>query len=240
MDNRDGVACSVEDLEVRYSNNGPPVVRGVSFKASLGEVVLLAGPNGGGKTTIIKSIVGLVKPSRGRVVVLGRNPLTDVSIRRLIGYVPQVSEFNLLAPLTVWDLVSLGRYPRLGLFRRMSKEDEELVINSIRAVGLEKHMDKTLSELSGGELSKAMIAKALAQDPLIYLLDEPFESIDVSSERAIIRVLLEEKKKGKLVVVTEHHISDVDWVDKAIIVDKRVLAEGPPRAVLNKVLHNRG
>lgn len=240
MDNRDGVACSVEDLEVRYSNNGPPVVRGVSFKASLGEVVLLAGPNGGGKTTIIKSIVGLVKPSRGRVVVLGRNPLTDVSVRRLIGYVPQVSEFNLLAPLTVWDLVSLGRYPRLGLFRRMSKEDEDLLINSIRAVGLEKHMDKTLSELSGGELSRAMIAKALAQDPLIYLLDEPFESIDVSSERAIIRVLLVEKKKGKLVVVTEHHISDVDWVDKAVVVDKRVLAEGPPRAVLNKVPHNRG
>ena len=226
--------CRVKGLEVKYSRNGSPVFSGVDIEGYRGEVLLIMGPNGGGKTTLLKAIIGLVKPSRGSIEVLGRDPYRDLTVRKLIGYVPQVLDFNLYAPLTLWDLVSLGRYPRLGIFKRFSEEDFEAVETAIKRVGLEDHVDRKVSELSGGQLSRALIARALAQEPEIYLLDEPFESIDYVSEEIIHGVLKEEASRGKLIIFTEHHIGDTSYIDRVILFNHGVVANGRPDEVMKE------
>ncbi len=128
--------------------------------------------------------------------------------------------------------MAFGRYPHLKLLDKFSKEDEDIVFEAIKKVGLEKFIDHRLSELSGGQLSRGFIARALAQNPDIYLLDEPFESIDYVSERVILDVLKEESGKGKLVVITEHHLSEVEYMDRVILFNRGVVANGPPSQVI--------
>ena len=228
-------ACLVEDVTVRYSKRLPPAVEGVSLRASLGEMILLAGPNGGGKSTIIKTLLGLVRPEKGRVLVLGKDPSKSPDVRRFIGYVPQLSEPNIYAPLTLWDLVSLGRSPRLwGLFK-LSEEDAKAVEESIKLVGLSDKAFMKLSELSGGMLARGLIARALVQDPLIYLLDEPFESIDAQSESVIMDLLIREKRRGKLIIIAEHHIGSLEGVDRIVYINRRIIANGKPEEVLSKL-----
>ena len=232
---RSKAACIVKDVTVRYESNSRPALEDVSFEASLGEMMIIAGPNGGGKSTLLKVIVGLVKPLRGVVKVFGRDPFNDVSVRRLIGYVPQVIDLNLNAPLTLRDLVMLPRLAvRAKPWRGPEREDIEVVERSIKALGLEDHVDKRIMELSGGMLARALIARVLALDPLIYVLDEPFESMDWESEEIAMKVLKREKERGKLIIVSEHHISHehIDYFDKALLLNGRVLAEGGPREVL--------
>ena len=226
------LAVAVEELEVLYDGNASPAISGVSLRASLGEMVLFVGPNGGGKTTLLRAIAGLVRPSRGRVAILGRDPYRDLAVRRLIAYVPQIKELNIHAPLTVWDLVAFGRYPRAGLLRRLSERDREIIERAISSVGLHDKADKRLSELSGGQLNRAIIARALAQEPLIYLLDEPFESIDNPSESMIMSILKKEKESGKLVIVTEHHIAEPEEFSKVVLINRRIISAGRPSEVL--------
>jgi len=228
-------ACVMDGVTVRYSPGLPPAVEGVSFRLGLGEMVLLAGPNGGGKSTILKALIGLVRPESGRVLVLGRDPVRDVGVRRLIGYVPQISELNIHAPLTLWDLVSMGRRPRLGGLFRLSREDEEAVEEAVRLVGLSDKAFLKLSELSGGMLARALIARAFVQDPVMYFLDEPFESIDAQSESIIMELLVREKRRGKLVLIAEHHMGDLGAVDRVIYVNRRIIAQGRPEEVLPRL-----
>ncbi len=232
---KDVRACEVKGITVRYRRGQPPALEDVDFHANLGEMVLVAGPNGGGKSTLLKSIVGLLKPEKGSIRVLGRDPYRDPGVRRLIGYVPQISDLNLNAPITLWDLVAL---PRLALrgrpipFRGLKDEDLKAIEDSIRRLGLEDHADKLVSELSGGMLARAMIARVLALDPKIYILDEPFESMDSESEEIAVKVLVEEKMRGKLVIVAEHHIADASPYDRAVLINRRVLMEGSPGEIL--------
>ncbi len=227
------VYIRVSDLTVSYNKNGGPIFQDVSLEFYGGEIVLIMGPNGGGKTTLLKSMVGLVYPVRGHVEILGRDPYRDLDVRKRVGYVPQIMDVNIYAPITLWDLVSFGRYPHLKLLDRFSREDEEIVFDAIKKVGLEKYMDYKLSELSGGQLSRGFIARALAQNPDIYLLDEPFESIDYVSEQVILEVLKDESSKGKLVVITEHHLSELEYMDRVILFNRGVVANGPPSEIVN-------
>ncbi len=222
----------VRDLEVVYNKRNGPIFTGLNIDFYPGQVVLIMGPNGGGKSTLIKSMVGIVKPSKGYIDIMGQNPITDLSIRKRIGYVPQISDFNIYAPITLWDLVSLGRFPLLGLFNGFTKVDEEAVYQAVKKVGLEDFIDYKLSELSGGQLSRGFIARALAQDPDVYLLDEPFESIDYVSEEIILKVLRDEAGKGKAVIVTEHHLSEVEYIDRIVLFRRGVVADGSPEEVL--------
>ena len=228
-------AVKVERLEVVYDGMEEPAIEDVTLKASLGEMVLLAGPNGGGKTTLLRAIAGLIKPRKGLVRVLGRDPYKDLAVRRLIAYVPQIKELNIHAPLTVWDLVSFGRYPHIGPLGKLTRRDLEAIEISLEKVRLETQSSKKLSELSGGQLNRAVIARALAQDPVIYLLDEPFESIDRATENIILNVLAEEKKKGKLIIITEHHINELEHFDKAYLINHRILDSGNPVEILEKL-----
>ncbi len=224
----------LRDVTVKYSDRNGPVFEGLDLELYPGEIVLIAGPNGGGKTTLVKTILGLVKPVSGMVSVLGRDPVRDPGVRREIGYVPQLDEVNIYAPITLYDFVMMGRYPRLPLLARPGEEDHRMVEEALRRVGLWDRRDYRLSEVSGGQLARAMIARALAQDPTIYILDEPFESIDFPSEERIMRVLEEEKGRGKLVILTEHHISDGEEIDRVILFRHGIVRIGPPGEVLRR------
>jgi manganese/zinc/iron transport system ATP- binding protein len=220
----------VSGLTVTY-NGSEPALRDVTLEFGRGEMVLMMGPNGAGKSTLIKAILGIVRPSAGRVEVLGSDPLKDRSVRRRIAYVPQVRSLNTLAPLRVRDLVEMG--VMLSSERPDSEGDvESRIRRALEAVGLAERIDHRLSQLSGGQLARALMARALAQNPEIYLLDEPFESIDAASEAMILRVLRSERDRGKLVVVTEHHITDFSSFDRVVLLNRTVIASGRPEDVL--------
>jgi manganese/zinc/iron transport system ATP- binding protein len=220
----------VAGLTVTY-NGSEPALRDVTLELGRGEMVLLMGPNGAGKSTLIKAILGIVRPSAGRVEVLGSDPLKDRSVRRRIAYVPQVRSLNTLAPLRVRDLVEMGAL--LSPERPDSEGDvESRIRRALEAVGLAERINHRLSQLSGGQLARALMARALAQNPEIYLLDEPFESIDAASEAMILRALMSERDRGKLVVVTEHHITDFSSFDRVVLLNRTVISSGRPEDVL--------
>jgi ABC-type Mn2+/Zn2+ transport system ATPase subunit len=222
---------ALEGVTVKYSS--ALAIEDVTLSFRLGEMVLIIGPNGGGKTTVLRAITGLVKPVRGRVSLLGRDPLKDPSIRRTVSYVPQLKELNIHAPLTVWDLVEMGRYSRIGLLQGLGARDRAAVERAIEAVGLEDKAGVRISELSGGQLQRAIIARALAQDAKVYLLDEPFESVDQPTEELLISVLKGVKEQGALVLLTEHHLSSrVTSFDRVVLMNRRLVAEGGPKEVL--------
>jgi manganese/zinc/iron transport system ATP- binding protein len=220
----------VSGLTVTY-NGSEPALRDVNLEFGRGEMVLLMGPNGAGKSTLIKAILGIVRPSAGRVEVLGSDSLKDRSVRRRIAYVPQVRSLNTLAPIRVRDLVEMGAL--LSPERPDSDGDvESRIRRALEAVGLAERINHRLSQLSGGQLARALMARALAQNPEIYLLDEPFESIDAASEAMILRVLMSERDRGKLVVVTEHHVTDFSVFNRVVLLNRTVISSGRPEDVL--------
>jgi len=226
----------ISNISISYNHRNGYVLSGVTLQAEEGEMILLMGPNGGGKSTLLKAIIGLVKPVEGWVKIMGRDPTLEPDIRRVIGYVPQLSELNIHAPITVKDLVSFGRYPYTGLLKKLGEEDTRIIEESIRKVNLENVADMKISEISIGQLARAAIARVLAQNPKIYLLDEPFESIDKPTEQMIMDILKEEKRRGKLIIVAEHHIPEKGAFDKIVLVNRRVIAYGRPEEVLTE--HN--
>jgi len=220
----------VSGLTVTY-NGSEPALRDVTLEFDRGEMVLLMGPNGAGKSTLIKAVLGIVRPISGKVEVLGSDPVKDRSVRRRMAYVPQARSLNTLAPLRVRDLVEMGARllpdstdPDGGLDGRIRQ--------AVEAVGLADRIDRRISQLSGGQIARALMARALAQNPEIYLLDEPFESIDAASEAMILRALRSERDRGKVVVLAEHHITDFSLFDRVVLLNRTVIASGRPEEVL--------
>ncbi|MFH1651814.1 MAG: ABC transporter ATP-binding protein, partial [Chloroflexota bacterium] len=162
----------LEDVWVYY--DGALVLEGVNLKVVPGDFIAVIGPNGGGKTTLLKVILGLVKPERGRVSVLGRPPARS---RRYIGYVPQHNLFDSDFPISVWDTVLLGRYGRVGLGRRYRPEDRQAVAKALETVGMLAARERQVGKLSGGEKQRVFIARALVTEPRLLLLDEPTASV---------------------------------------------------------------
>jgi len=167
------ILLEVRDLWVGYG--GEAVVRGVSFSVSAGQIVALVGPNGAGKTTIAKTIAGLLTPMRGEIVR-----------HAAVGYVPQHKAVETMFPITLRQFVLTGLYPAAGLLRRLRSDDLE---DMLARLGLSEHADKTLSQLSGGTLRKAMIARALISHPPLLVLDEPNAELDADSERELFTIL---------------------------------------------------
>ncbi|TMV18559.1 metal ABC transporter ATP-binding protein [Paenibacillus thermoaerophilus] len=226
---------SIQGLTVAYQKK--PVLQNVSLEIPEGKLIGLIGPNGAGKSTLIKAALGLVPILDGDVRVYGR-PYRQQ--RRLIGYVPQRESVDWDFPTNALDVVMMGRYGHLGWFRRPGAKERAKAMECLEMVGMADFADRQISQLSGGQQQRIFLARALAQDAKLYLMDEPFVGVDAATERAIVALLGELKRQGKTVVVVHHDLSTVsEYFDWIVLLNVQVVAAGPTREVFTRELLQR-
>jgi zinc transport system ATP-binding protein len=200
----------LEDVWVQY--DGLPVLEAISLSLHERDFLGIIGPNGGGKTTLLKVLLGLIQPSRGQVRIFGRSPEEG---RRFIGYVPQYTKFDHDFPISVWDVAMMGRLVQRGLFRRYTREDKRVVAEALRQVDMLEFQDRQIGQLSGGQRRRVYIARALASDPKVLLLDEPTASVD-SRVLGNIYELLQELNERVTMILVSHDIGVVSSYVKTI------------------------
>ncbi len=211
-------AIEVEDLWFSYTHR--PVLEGVTFKVSYGDFIAILGPNGGGKTTLLKLLLGLLKPQKGRVLVLGKEP---AEARKEVGYLPQNTDFNLAFPITVAELVSMGRlgYKKRG--KPFTSTDMEAVQAALELVGLWEERYTPIGRLSGGQRQRAFIARAIATTPKLLFLDEPTANVDPEFQVDLYQILKELNKEITIVVITHDigvissHVRSVACVNRTLV-----------------------
>lgn len=220
-------ALSVNNLTVSYDKN--TVLNKVSFSVPEGSLTGIIGPNGAGKSTLIKSILHLIPNISGDVKVFGK-PYEKQ--KRLIGYVPQRSEVDWDFPTNALDIVLMGRYRHIGLFKRPGKKEINIAKESLQKVGMLDYADRQISQLSGGQQQRVFLARALAQDAQIYFMDEPFAGVDAATEKAIMKLMHEWQEEGKTVLVVHHDLQTVeDYFDHVLLLNKEPVCYGPTNEV---------
>jgi len=225
-------ALEVHDLTVAYHKK--PVLWGIDFAVPAGKLVGIVGPNGAGKSTLIKGILGLVPVSSGWVKVYGE-PYAKSKHR--VGYVPQRESVDWDFPVTVMDVVLMGRYGRLGLLRRPGKADREVARACLEQVKMLPFANRQIANLSGGQQQRVFLARALAQESDLYLMDEPFAGVDAATERAIVTLLRELQERGKSVIVVIHDLQAArEYFDSLLLLNMRVVAYGPTETVFTPEL----
>ena len=213
----------VRGLTVSYGEK--PALFSVDATFPAGAMSAIIGPNGAGKSTFLKAALGLIPRVSGQVTVFGQ-PIDRVRDR--IAYVPQRASVDWDFPTTVIDVVLMGRYRKLGLLRRVSSAERALATDALARVGMEGFATRQIGQLSGGQQQRVFLARALAQDADLFLLDEPFAGVDAATERAIIEVLKALQATGKSVIAVHHDLSTVAaYFDHAFLVNVRAMAEGP-------------
>ena len=223
------VPLEIHDLTVAYHKR--PVLWGVDVEVPAGQLVGVIGPNGAGKSTLIKAAMGLLPVSSGWVKVFGR-PVKD-NLRR-VGYVPQRESVDWDFPVSVMDVVLMGRYGHLGLFNRPRKEDREVARECLEKVKMLPYADRQISNLSGGQQQRVFLARALAQESDLYFMDEPFAGVDAATEAAIVTILQELKDQGKTLLVVHHDLPTAKtYFDSLLLLNMRVVAFGPTEEVFN-------
>lgn len=211
----------IEDLWVHY--DGEPILEEINLSISQDDFLGVIGPNGGGKTTLLKIILGLIKPSRGRVLVMGKPPERG---RNTIGYVPQTNLFDRDFPINVWDVVLMGRYRSEGLIKRYSREDNEAAEKALETVEVLGLKGRQIGKLSGGEQQRVFIARALVAQPKLLLLDEPTASVDPAMQTEFYE-LLERLKSQMAIVLVSHDISAISiYVDKIACLNRQLYYHG--------------
>ncbi len=224
-------AAGVQEVSVGVtSGNGRfPALQNITFIVQQGERIAVVGPNGAGKSTLFKLVVGTVKPSEGEVHVFGQGPDGHICI----GYVPQRNQIDWSFPVTVEDVVMMGRVGRIGLFRRPRRADWEIVRHSLARVEASHLAKKQIGDLSGGQQQRVFIARALAQEAELLLLDEPLNGLDVPSQQAIFNILDSLRPDGVTVLVATHDLQlAADRFDKIMLLNRRLVAFAEPTAVL--------
>lgn len=220
-------AVTVKNLTVSYGDK--PVLRGVDLTVPRGSFAAIVGPNGAGKTTLLKTMLGLLKPLGGSVEI------STSGRRGAIGYVPQSDNLDRDFPISAYEVALMGRYPSLGWFRRPSAEDKRIALDCLRRVGMDALARRQIGELSGGQLQRVFLARALAQDAEIYFLDEPLKGVDALSERAIIDILRSLCADGKTVVMVHHDLKTVrDYFDRVSIIGHDFVASGSTDEVFSE------
>ncbi len=220
-------AIDVADLTVAYQEK--PVLWDLDLQVPEGALMAIVGPNGAGKTTLIKAILGLVEPAAGQVLIYGR-PYQEQ--RRLVGYVPQRGSVDWDFPTSVLDVVMMGRYGHLGWLRRPGQREAELALEALTKVGMADYAGRQISQLSGGQQQRVFLARALVQDASIYFMDEPFQGVDATTERAIVGLLKELSAANKTVVVVHHDLQSVpEYFDSVLLLNVRAIASGPVSTV---------
>lgn len=213
----------IHDMTVSYGRK--PVLWNIDLTVPKGKLIGIIGPNGAGKSTLIKAAMDLLPLDSGFIKFFDQ-PFKEV--RQKISYVPQRESVDWDFPASVFDVVLMGRYGKIGMFRRPRKADREIAWDCLRKVGMESFAKRQIAQLSGGQQQRVFIARALAQQADLYLMDEPFSGVDAATEKAIVNLLREMANKDKTVIVVHHDLQSVkqyfDWV---ILLNMRLIASGP-------------
>ncbi|GGL89701.1 manganese/iron ABC transporter ATP-binding protein [Pseudooceanicola nanhaiensis] len=222
-DLRDGLAA--RDVTVTY-RNGHTALWNASFAIPRGTITALVGVNGAGKSTLFKALMGFVPAARGEISILGL-PVREALKKNLVAYVPQAEEVDWAFPVLVEDVVMMGRYGHMGFLRRPSAADRAAVDAALGRVSMRDYRKRQIGELSGGQRKRVFLARALAQDGQVILLDEPFTGVDVQTEAQIIDLLRELRAEGRVMLVSTHNLGSVpEFCDRTVLVKGTVLAYG--------------
>lgn len=219
------ICLNVDDITVTY-NNGHTAIHDASFRLNGGTICALVGVNGSGKSTLFKSIMGMIKPTKGQVT------FNDISVKQalkqnIIAYVPQTEEVDWDFPVLVSDVVMMGRYGHMSFLRIPSKEDKKQVDLALERVNMLDFKHRQIGQLSGGQKKRVFLARALAQQGKVLLLDEPFTGVDVKTENAIIDLLKDLRDEGHLILVSTHNLGSVpEFCDQVVLINQTVLAFG--------------
>jgi manganese/zinc/iron transport system ATP- binding protein len=213
------IAIEVHDLSVAYDQK--PVLWDIDLEIATGSLTAIVGPNGAGKSTLLKAILGLLKTTSGYVSIC------NTGVSHHVGYVPQRESVDWDFPISVREVVLMGRYGKRGLFRRITKEDKEIAHQCLERVGMEPFADRQIGQLSGGQQQRVFIARTLAQEADIYLMDEPFSGIDATTERTIVQILHELQSQGKTIVAVHHDLQTIpSYFDSVVMLNLRLIASG--------------
>ena len=223
----DDTIITIKDLNVAYQDK--PALWHINLDISKNSRTAIVGPNGAGKSTMIKTMMKLIRPVSGRIEIDGR---TDKGILKNIAYVPQKGEVNWDFPATVLDVVLMGRYVHKGWIKRPRKKDREIALEALKTMKMEAFRDRQISELSGGQRQRAFLARAIAQDADIYVMDEPLQGIDITTENLIMDVIRKLQAEGKTFIIVHHQLNTVkEYFDHVVIMNKTIIADGPTDAV---------
>ena len=215
----------VRDVSVIY-RNGNRALDGASFSVPQGSITALVGINGSGKSTLFKSLMGFVPLASGKISILGMG-VTEALRRNLVAYVPQSEEIDWSFPVLVEDVVMMGRYGHMNFLRMTRPQDRVAVDESLERVGMTAFRKRQIGELSGGQKKRVFLARALAQEGQVILLDEPFTGVDVTTENQIIELLKDLRAEGRVMLVSTHNLGSVpEFCDRAVLINRSVLAEG--------------
>ena len=208
-------AIEIKNLTVAYGEN--IALEDLNLDIEVGSLMALVGPNGAGKSTLIKTILKFLKQITGEIKINAKT----------LAYVPQRNSVDWDFPTTLFDVVEMGCYGRVGLFKRVSKGEKQKVLKAIEQVGMLEFKDRQISELSGGQQQRAFIARALVQEADIYLMDEPFQGVDSTTEKSIVEILKQLKAEGKTIIVVHHDLQTVPaYFESVALINKAVIVSG--------------
>ena len=226
-------AIEVSHVTVSYPN-GHQALRDVTFSLDAGGICGLVGINGSGKSTLFKTLMGFIRPTTGQVRLNGM-PVARALKTNIVAYVPQAEDVDWNFPVLVEDVVMMGRYGHMGFLRIASRADRDAVDSALERVGMSAFRKRQIGELSGGQKKRVFLARALAQEGRIILLDEPFTGVDVTTENAIMELMRELRDNGHLMLVSTHNLGSVpDFCDQVVLINKTLLAAGPTQTVFTQ------
>lgn len=227
------LTLELQDLGVRYPT-GQQALRGASLSLQGGTICALVGPNGSGKSTLFKAIMGFVRPQTGQVAI-NRQPVAAALRQQLVAYVPQAEEVDWQFPVSVADVVMMGRYGAMNFLRQPRAADRAAVDQSLHRLGLTEYRSRQIGELSGGQKKRVFLARALAQGGRILLLDEPFTGVDLQTEEAILQLLRDLRAAGAIVLVSTHNLGTIpQFCDRVALIKGTVLACGPTAEIFTE------
>ncbi|HAY34419.1 MAG TPA: metal ABC transporter ATP-binding protein [Ignavibacteria bacterium] len=226
---------TVKNLTISY--NKKPAIKGINLEVDEGSIIGILGPNGAGKSTLIKGILGLLPSETGEIKIYGK-PVKE-SLKR-IAYIPQKEQFDWDFPINVSEVVMMGRYPYISLFGRPDENDKLIVKEVLEKVEMSDNQFTQIRNLSGGQQQRIFLARALAQESDIYLLDEPFVGVDAKTEKAIFELIKELKEKNKTILIVHHDLSKVkEYFDKVILINQTLVAFGDTDKAFTPELINK-
>ena len=218
---------SADHLCVGYGKH--PVVEGVMLDMHPGELLVLIGTNGSGKSTLLKTLAGLIHPVHGDLRVLGQHA---GQLPTRVAYLPQHPVSSHTLPLQVRDVVTMGRFAHLGLFKRTSSSDRDIVSSAMQRTGIDAQANKPIRDLSGGQQQRTHLAQVLAREAEILLLDEPTAGLDINGRKLVAELIAAERARGVTVVMATHELADAEHATAVLLLAQRVVSMGPPQEAL--------